>query len=438
MPEPINDDPMTALQAMRRALSLSSFPIGILTLGIPFYGAGPLNLDSVQIGILVSIYALMMLIMRPFVGPAMDRYGRRRFFLAGLTLQIFSNVFFAIGSSYDWLFWGRLTQGVAAGLLWLSAYAITADLAAKSHAGNMFGAVEEMLARGGLYGAILGAPLLLATNFAQWAWTTMFIVYAGLNVLGLWVAIKRVPETWQRPPQLAPAHAPVIGRTRIQQFLSAVPQQLWLLASIVVCTSTAKSGLEPIIIQYVQKTVTDNAALVALAYIPSAVVFAFLQSRLGKVSDRVGRRKPVAAGLFISGLSSAFVPIMTLLMTWIGKFVLLPLSAFWTAEAVGFSAATPAEQALVADLSDAKTRGRSFSVYTTALSIGQVIGPTLGGFLYRDVALSAPFYFNTIVLWAGAAIMMIFIHEPHRHVAAATVETLPYEPPAQWPSGGGK
>ncbi len=39
MPKPINDDPTISLRAMRRALSLSSFPIGILTLGIPFYGA---------------------------------------------------------------------------------------------------------------------------------------------------------------------------------------------------------------------------------------------------------------------------------------------------------------------------------------------------------------------------------------------------------------
>src|SRR5512138_2888769 len=110
MPNPINDDPITALHAMRRALSLSSFPIGVLTLGIPFYGKSILGLDPVQIGVLISIYSLMTLFMRPIVGPAMDRYGRRRFFLAGLTLQIFSNVFFAVGSSYDWLFWGRLTQ----------------------------------------------------------------------------------------------------------------------------------------------------------------------------------------------------------------------------------------------------------------------------------------------------------------------------------------
>ncbi len=438
MPEPINDDPMMALRAMRRALSLSSFPIGVLTLGIPFYGAGPLKLDPVQIGVLVSIYALMMLIMRPFVGPAMDRFGRRRFFLAGLALQISSNLFFAIGSSYDWLFWGRLTQGVAAGLLWLSAYAITADLAAKRRAGNMFGSVEEMLARGGLYGAIIGAPVLLLTNFAQWAWTSMFMIYAVLNGLGLWIAYQRVPETWQKPDRLAPVLTPVIQRSKIQQFITAVPQQLWLLAAIVVCTSTAKSGLEPVLIQFVQKTITSDAASVALAYIPSAVVFAFLQSRLGKLSDRVGRRPPVAAGLFISGLSSVIVPNLTLLLSAIGKFELLPLSGFWTAEAVGFSAATPAEQALVADLSDAKSRGRSFSVYTTALSIGQVVGPTLGGFLYRDIALSAPFYFNTIVLWSGAAIMMWFIHEPRRHVAVATVESMPHEPPSQWPSGSGR
>ena len=438
MPEPINDDPMTALSAMRRALSLSSFPIGILTLGIPVYGPQQLGLDEVQVGMLFSIYALMTLLMRSIVGPAMDRYGRRRFFLAGLALQIFSNLFLAAGSSFEWLFWGRLIQGISAGLLWLSAYAITADLAAKRHAGNMFGAVEEMLARGGLYGAIIGAPVLLITNFAAWAWTAMFLIYAALNAWGLWIAYQRVPETWQKPEHLAPVLTPVIQRSRIRQFINAVPQQLWLLATIVVFTSTAKSGLEPVLIQFVQKTVTESAALIALAYLPSAIVFAFLQSRLGKLSDRVGRRPPVAAGLFISGLSSAILPSLTLLMQWIGRFVLLPLSGFWTAEAIGFSAATPAEQALVADLSDAKTRGRSFGVYTTALSIGQVVGPTLGGFLARDIALSAPFYFNTLVLWAGAAIMMLFIHEPRRHVAAATVESMPHEPPAQWPSGGGR
>ena len=89
----------------------------------------------------------------------------------------------------------------------------------------------------------------------------------------------------------------------------------------------------------------------------------------------------------------------------------------------------------MADLSDEKTRGRSFGVYTTALSIGQVVGPRWAASWRATSALSAPFYFNTIVLWAGAGIMMLFIKEPPRHVR---VEPIPHEPPAQWPSGGGK
>jgi hypothetical protein len=121
----------------------------------------------------------------------------------------------------------------------------------------------------------------LITNFASWAWTAMFLIYAALCAVGLWIAFRHVPETWQKPQQVSAALTPVIQRTKIQQFINAVPQQLWLLAAIVVFTSTAKSGLEPVLIQFVLKTVTENAALIALAYLPSAVVFAFLQSRLG-------------------------------------------------------------------------------------------------------------------------------------------------------------
>src|SRR3990170_4009741 len=116
MTEPATISPMRSLNVMRRALFLSSFPIGVLTLGIPIYAPDKLGSNAVQVGELLGIYALMTLIMRPLVGPAMDRYGRRSFFIAGLALQLVSNLLFAAGASFDWLFWGRLAQGVSAGL----------------------------------------------------------------------------------------------------------------------------------------------------------------------------------------------------------------------------------------------------------------------------------------------------------------------------------
>jgi MFS family permease len=415
-----------SLQVMRRALFLSSFPIGVLTLGIPIYGLDRLHLNAVEVGELISIYALMMLLMRPIVGAAMDRFGRRRFFIAGTALQLVSNVFFAAGSSFAWLFFGRAAQGIAAGLLWLSAYAITADLAAEGKHGNLFGSVEEMLARGGLYGAAIGAPILLLTQFDPAAWAIVFVFYAALNAVGLIWAWQHLPETYHKvQPQAARFTLPVVSR------------QMLVLISIVLCTSIANAALAPITIQFVLHDMKFPVIVAALAYVPSAIVFSFLQSRLGKLADRVGRKRPIALGLITSGLSSTVVPNLVFLQPMIGGWTLLPLVGMWVSEAIGFSAATPAEQALVADLSGEKSRGRSFGLYTSAQSLGQAIGPTLGGTLYESVSHSAPFYFNTIVLWLGAAILVLLIRDPHQRIAASQ-PMLSHEPPSQWPTAGGK
>ncbi|MGH2594065.1 MAG: MFS transporter [Anaerolineae bacterium] len=432
-PPPILDTERS-LKVMRRALFLASFPIGMLTFAIPIFGPQVLKLDAAQIGELFSIYALMTVIMRPISGWAMDRYGRRRFFLAGLTVQIFASLFFAVGRSFEWLFWGRVLQGIAAGMIWLSAYAMTADLAARGGRGNMFGAVEEMLARGGLYGVVAAVPFFIRLSLSPFnfaiqidaiGWTLAFIGYTLLNAIALWLAYRDLPETYT--PQVA-----------ARSNGSAISSQLLILASIVLLTSTALRGLEPILPIYIQDHFTKNVMIIALAYLPSALIFGFFQSRLGKLADKVGRKLPIAVGLIVSGTSSLLLPSLSGLVNLIGLWAMLPLIALWMGEAAGFSAATPAEQALVADISGGR-RGTAFGVYTFALSMGQVLGPFVGGQLYERIAPSAPFYVNTAVLWLGALIMALLIRDPHRR-ALVTATSMPSHepPPPQWPVGGGQ
>jgi MFS family permease len=432
MSEPATIDSTRSLRVMRRALFLSSFPIGILTFGLPIYGKQVLRSSAIEVGELFSVYALMTVIMRPVAGWAMDRYGRRRFFLAGMTVQILASLCFAVGNSFDWLFLGRVMQGLAAGMIWLSAYAMTADLAARGGRGNLFGGVEEMLARGGLYGVLVAVPFFVRLSFDpfsvtfqidQIGWTAVFIGFALLNAAGLWLAYRQLPETY--------APAPVKTGNG-----SAITRQLIILACIVVLTSTALNGLAPILLYYVQDHFTTNIVLLALAYLPSALIFGFFQSRLGKVADRVGRKLPIAIGLVTSGASSAIVPSLGGLVSIIGLWAMVPLVGLWASEAAAFSAATPAEQALVADISGGDKRGTAFGVYTFALSMGQVLGPLVGGQLYVNVAPSAPFYANTIVLWLGALMMMLLIQDPHRRQLVAA-SAPPHEPPPQWPSAGG-
>ena len=78
IPQPVDmDSTARSLWVMRRALLLSSFPIGVLTLGIPIYGPDKLHLNAVEVGELISIYALMMLLMRPISASSSPSRTRR-------------------------------------------------------------------------------------------------------------------------------------------------------------------------------------------------------------------------------------------------------------------------------------------------------------------------------------------------------------------------
>ncbi|HKZ84692.1 MAG TPA: MFS transporter [Anaerolineae bacterium] len=435
MLQPEAIDTTRSLNVMRRALFLSSFPIGVLTFAIPIFGPQVLKLNAVRVGELFSVYALMTLIMRPVAGWAMDRYGRRNFFLAGLAVQVMASAFFAIGSSFDWLFWGRVLQGIAAGMIWLSAYAMTADLAARGGRGNMFGAVEEMLARGGLYGVLVAVPFFARFSFNPFSfafqidavgWTAVFVLYAALAVIAFTIAFRYLPETYVR------------RATQVKGNGSVISMQLIVLAVIVFLTSTALRGLEPILLIYVQDHFTTNLMIIALAYLPSALIFGFLQSRLGKVADRVGRKLPIAVGLVTSGTSSAILPSLPGLVPLLGTWTMVPLVGLWASEAAAFSAATPAEQALVADMSGRDKRGTAFGIYTLALSLGQVVGPLVGTQLYDNVSPSAPFYLNTVVLWLGALLVALLIRDPWRQQPVAASLSAREPPPPQWPASGGQ
>ena len=140
-----------------------------------------------------------------------------------------------------------------------------------------------------------------------------------------------------------------------------------------------------------------------------ALVWAFLPSRMGAIGDRWGRKLPMAVGLLVSGAVTLFLPHAP---------NLLLLAALWVVEAVAFTAAVPAEEALVADTSGSERRGLSFGFYTFASGLGAVVGPLVGGWLYDQVGPTAPFYFTAALVFLGALLIVLLVREPERPAAA--------------------
>ena len=89
------NDPV--LRTIRSAIFWVSLPFGILHFVLPIYGTD-LGAGALQIGLIFSAFFLTTVLMRPFVGAGLDRFGRRPFFIAGLSTYGLSMFAFALAN----------------------------------------------------------------------------------------------------------------------------------------------------------------------------------------------------------------------------------------------------------------------------------------------------------------------------------------------------
>jgi MFS transporter, DHA1 family, multidrug resistance protein len=183
-------------------------------------------------------------------------------------------------------------------------------------------------------------------------------------------------------------------------------RELLKLMVIVFTTGASMAMVTPLVLVYLQDRFTIEISKLALAYIPAGLVYAFLPPLLGRLSDRFGRTRLMALGLAGAGLVSLALPAVPTLL-WL---VLL-----WVLEAAGFSMASPAQEALVADLTGNQVRGRGYGMYTFASSFGAAVGPLIGGWLYDHSGHALPFLINgAVLLFSTLWVLILFRRESQK------------------------
>ncbi len=100
------------------------------------------------------------------------------------------------------------------------------------------------------------------------------------------------------------------------------------------------------------------------------IAAAMLAVPLGLVSDRLGRRRLVLAGMTISALTSLFL-IVARTPAQVGAVYLF--------SGVGLACFSPAMMSYVGDVAPPRFLGRAYGWYTSALYLGMALGPGLGG-----------------------------------------------------------
>ena len=145
----------------------------------------------------LNAYNIMFAVLLVSMGRLADQFGRRRFFLIGMSVFTVGSLLCALSWSAGALIAFRIVQAVGAGILAPLALATTALVFPPVQRGLGL-ALMAVVANGA---AVLGPPIGgVLVELANWPWDAgwhwIFLINVPIGVLGIVLALRILPETY--------------------------------------------------------------------------------------------------------------------------------------------------------------------------------------------------------------------------------------------------
>jgi MFS family permease len=172
------------------AASLVFFVAGGIVLPIvtPF-ATGPLLSDEIGAGIAYGAFSVGALALRPVVGWAADRFGRRPLLIAGALMSIGALAFHLVVDTLALFVVARALLGIAEAFFFVAVFAAGADLAPETRRGEALNFLSLSLYVGLGIGPAIGELVLRLGGFPA-VWVVALVLTAAAAVM-----TRFVPET---------------------------------------------------------------------------------------------------------------------------------------------------------------------------------------------------------------------------------------------------
>ena len=409
--------PRAAVFALLGEGFFTRLSFGLLSLAVPLY-ARQLGLSLTQVGLLVSLNALIMIFGRPLMGHVAARFGLRRTLLAGMALRSLVTLLLMLCWLPWHLFGARAVHGLADSARKPAIDSLLAQAGGRKKAASVFAWYSTARAMAASIGRA-SAGLLLAASAGQFA--PVFVAAFVLSAIPLLVVWKFVQEPPTPEPQPVPEAQPAIdasaaAATPAQRRIGMLP--IVSLGALMSGTAEMLRGLFPIL-------ATEYAGLTpaqtGMIYLASTLVTMGAGPVFGWLSDHVSRELVLLIRSASNILSSA---IYLIAPSFIGVF------AARITDDVGKAAFRPAWGAMMVQASspDPRVRAREMGVMGMGEDIGELVGPVIAGMLLSGGGLVA-LMGTRIALAALTEAYAVFVA---RRLAAAEAST---PEPAPAPAG---
>jgi MFS family permease len=137
---------------------------------------------------------------------------------------------------------------------------------------------------------------------------------------------------------------------------------------------------------------------------------------MGRLSDRVGRKRLIVAGLIGSGGYTLLLGLTSLPGTLTGQALVAGLGLFCLG--ISFSALQTGIISFIGDVAPTDRESELIGLRSTARGFGGVVAPPLFGVSVMAMGFRTTFLSATLLSWVGAALVIRFVSESHAPTAA--------------------
>ena len=376
---------MTPLVVILVTVFIDLLGFGIIIPLLPFY-AESFGASALAIGLLGTSFSLMQFLFAPVWGRWSDRIGRKPIILVGLLGSCLSYLALAFSTSLSMVFLARVVGGIAGANI-PTAQAYIADVTTSEDRARGMGMVGAAFGLGFIFGPAIGG---LLSRFSPEApmWFASALCFANFAA------------AWYLLPESRPANASTRSLNRMEAFRHALGKPaLLLLLGLFFLVALAFSGFEATFAIFSEARFGFTASTIGFVFAFIGVVLALVQGVLVHVAVKLfGERRLIPVAILAIAVGIGLVPFVWNVPSLLGALGVLALG-------MGFN--SPSLTALVSKLADRDDQGGILGLTQSLGSLGRVVGPAWGGYLYDAYGMATPYLSASALMLVACAIAFV-------------------------------
>jgi MFS family permease len=365
---------------------------------IPVLATTEFNLVALSISLTFIVsFGVVKACANLVTGRLADTLGRRTLLIVGWVFGLPVPWLMLYAPAWEWIVFANVLLGLQQGLSWSSAVIMKIDLVADNERGKATG-LNEFTGY-----AAMAASTFLAGWFASTYAIRPTLFWGGLilSALGLLVSVLFVKETRQLvfDASTPVTHTPFWSLFGLVTWRHQALSSLSFAGLVNNLNDIVVWGFLPILALSQQLSVAE-AALIGSIYLG---VWGGSQLLTGALSDTVGRKPLIVAGLLVQAIGISFFAIATQASWWIAGAVVMGL---------GTGMVYPSLLAAVSDNAVSTWRATALGVYRFWRDTGYVMGALIGGFIADAFGITSAVWVIAALTAYAAVVVALRLQKP--------------------------